>query len=168
MDQYNVCFEEDVDLPLWYIISCGMNSQHNALELANVFYESGLFAASEPEFICALQPDCVNDSMYNEQWNLTNTGQFGSSYNGIDINFCNAHAITQGNPSVIVGVYDLGVDLTHPDINLHSFSYDAYTESSPSQIYASNIIFKATEGIHLVLSKEPHLKLMLNRYYNPQ
>ena len=135
-EQYHIEIEQDVDLPLWYIISCSENSQYNALELANIFYETELFAASEPEFIGALQVDCVNDVMFNQQWNLRNTGQYGSNYSGIDINYCRANAITQGDSSVIIGVYDLGVDLTHPDINHHSFSYDAYTESSPSQIYA--------------------------------
>ena len=76
--------------------------------------------------------------MFNEQWNLKNTGQFGVVYSDIDINYCSAHAITQGNSSVVVGVYDLGVDITHSDINIHSFSYDTYTESSPSHIYASS------------------------------
>ena len=136
--QYHVDLEQDVDLPLWYIISCGANSQHNALELANIFYETELFAASEPEFMGALQMDCVNDVMFDEQWNLNNTGQFGSIFSGIDINYCSAHSITQGDSSVIIGVYDLGIDLTHPDLTFHSFSYDSHTESSPSQIYASN------------------------------
>ena len=49
--QYNVDFEQDVDLPLWYILTCGLPSVFNALELANIFYETKLFAASEPEFI---------------------------------------------------------------------------------------------------------------------
>lgn len=137
-DQYHVSLEEDANLPLWYIISCSANSQYNALELANIFYETNLFAASEPEFLGALQLDCVNDAMFNEQWNLKNTGQYGSAYSGVDINYCGARNITKGAPSVIVGVYDLGVDLTHPDLTLHTFSYDAYTESSPSQLYASD------------------------------
>ncbi len=137
-ERYHLIFEEDMDLPLWYIISCSPNSQYNALDLANIFYETELFAVSEPEFMGALRLNCVNDSLYNEQWNLMNIGQYGSFYSGIDIDYCSVHAITQGNSSVIVGIYDLGVDLTHPDINIHSFSYDADTESSPSQIYASN------------------------------
>lgn len=89
-------------MPLWYIISCGVNSQYNALELANIFYETELFAVSEPEFIGALQMECVNDTMFNEQWNLKSTGQFGVVYSDIDINYCSAHAITQGNSSVVV------------------------------------------------------------------
>ena len=55
--QYNVDFEQDVDLPLWYILTCGLPSVFNALELANIFYETKLFAASEPEFIGCIYPD---------------------------------------------------------------------------------------------------------------
>ena len=38
--------------------------------------------------------------MFNQQWNLRNTGQYGSNYSGIDINYCRANAITQGEDSV--------------------------------------------------------------------
>lgn len=56
-DQYNAEIEQDVDLPLWYILRCGLPSAFNALELANIFYETELFAASEPEFIGGIYPD---------------------------------------------------------------------------------------------------------------
>lgn len=49
--KYNAEIEEDSDLPMWYILRCGLPSSFNALELANIFYETELFAASEPEFI---------------------------------------------------------------------------------------------------------------------
>ncbi len=135
VEQYQAEIEQEGDFPLWYIIRCGSCSQYNALSLANIFYESGLFAVAEPEFINAIHLDCVNDPKFSQQWNLKNTGQWFESYSGIDINYCDAHAITSGNASVIIGVYDLGVDLTHPDINLYSFSYDVNTQSSPSTIY---------------------------------
>ena len=121
-----------------YILRCGLNSQYNALELANMFYESNLFAVCEPEFIYTVNYDCVNDSKFSDQWNLKNTGQEYFWESGIDINYCEANAITTGNPSIIIGVFDIGVDRTHPDINLHPFSYDVNTSSSPSTIYTTN------------------------------
>ena len=136
--KYNAEIEKDKYLPLWYILTCDFNAPYNALDLANIFYETGLFAISEPEFTHAAQLDCVNDYYFANQWNLKNTGQYGASYSGIDINYCDARSITTGDSSVIIGVYDLGVDLTHPDINLYSFSYDANTHSSPSTIYTSD------------------------------
>ena len=50
-EKYNTKIEQDVNLPSWHILSCGLPSAFNALELANIFYETELFAASEPEFI---------------------------------------------------------------------------------------------------------------------
>jgi hypothetical protein len=35
----------------WYSIYADKNSQGDALDLANYFYETGLFAASEPDII---------------------------------------------------------------------------------------------------------------------
>ena len=69
-DQYNAEIEQDVDLPLWYILRCGLPSAFNALELANIFYETELFAASEPEFIGSIYPDNDNtaiDQVTNNQ-----------------------------------------------------------------------------------------------------
>lgn len=58
VDKYNADIEQtDEALPQWYIIRCGLPSSLNALELANIFYESGLFAASEPEFLGTGYPD---------------------------------------------------------------------------------------------------------------
>ncbi|MBR1717466.1 MAG: S8 family serine peptidase [Paludibacteraceae bacterium] len=131
--RYNATIEKEGVLPLWYVLKCGANSKYNALELANIFYESGLFAASEPEFIHTIYPNCVNDSLFFKQWNLKNTGQY--IYNGIDINYCSARSISRGDSSVIIAVFDWGVDLTHPDINIHPTSYNAHDLTSPSQIY---------------------------------
>ena len=55
--QYNAEIEKESTLPLWYILRCGLLSAFNALELANIFYETELFTASEPEFIGGIYPD---------------------------------------------------------------------------------------------------------------
>ena len=55
--QYNAEIEKESALPLWYILRCGLPSVFNALELANKFYETELFATSEPEFIGGIYPD---------------------------------------------------------------------------------------------------------------
>ena len=138
VSQYDAEIEQEGDFPLWYIVRCGLNSQYNALELANIFYESNLFAVCEPELIGIVNYDCVNDSKFGDQWNLKNTRQGYFWESGIDINYCEANAITTGDSSVIIGVYDLGVDRTHPDINLYPFSYDVNTKSSPSTIYTTD------------------------------
>jgi len=43
-------------MPLWYTLSCDRNSKGNALEMANLFYESRLFEASEPDLMEEMLP----------------------------------------------------------------------------------------------------------------
>ena len=132
--KYNAEIEEEGDFPLWFILKCSEKSKQNALELANVFYESKLFATSEPEFINAIQTNCATDPYFPLQWNLYNSGIYNSSYKGIDIKYCDAHSITTGDPSIIIGLFDFGVDLSHPDLNLHPYSYDAHKEKTPNKV----------------------------------
>lgn len=69
VNKYNANIEqEDKELPQWYILRCELPSSLNALELANIFYESGLFAASEPEFMGAGYPD-IDDTAVNQVTN---------------------------------------------------------------------------------------------------
>jgi hypothetical protein len=41
----------DKGLPEWYILACTGQSKSNALEMANLFYDSGLFEEAAPDFI---------------------------------------------------------------------------------------------------------------------
>ena len=69
VNKYNADIEqEDEDLPQWYILRCELPSSLNALELANIFYESGLFAASEPEFMGPIYPD-IDDTAIDKVTN---------------------------------------------------------------------------------------------------
>lgn len=64
----------------------------------------------------------TNDQLFEKQWGLQNTGSnsragnFGRGIKGKDINIIEAWKITKGNPEIIVGIMDSGVDYTHPDI----------------------------------------------------
>ena len=59
--QYNSEIEEnDAELSLWYILRCGLRSSLNALNLANIFYESGLFSVAEPEFMGTINSDSLD------------------------------------------------------------------------------------------------------------
>ena len=132
---YNVEILNDTILPLWHTLQCTRSTQHNALELANIFYETGNFAAAEPEFMGNAQPACVNDTSFSLQWNLKNIGQHGLEYEGIDINFCEAHSITSGNENIVIAVVDWGIDLYHYDLNIYPLSYHTASNSHPSQIH---------------------------------
>ena len=131
---YHVEISSDTILPFWHTLQCTSFTHYNALELANIFYESGNFEASEPEFKGIVKPVCVNDSDFHLQWNLLNTGLYDSPTTGIDINYCQASSITSGDENTIIAVYDWGVDLSHPDLNIYPLSYDTHRDTTPSQI----------------------------------
>lgn len=121
-------------MPLWYTLSCSKESTGNALELANLFYETGIFSSCQPDFICDDKLNSsVNDPLYSNQWGLENTDQNGGTRE-IDIKLSNARNITTGSNNVIVAVLDQGIELSHPDLNVYSKSYDTESGSSPSQV----------------------------------
>lgn len=65
-EQYNATIDHEGVLPLWYVLRCSLPSKRNAMELANIFYESGLFAATEPEFIFGIRldyPTAINSTI---------------------------------------------------------------------------------------------------------
>lgn len=133
--EHNVEIIEEGAFQLWYILSCTERTIGNALSMANMFYESGLFAAAEPEFINTIRHTCVDDPLFSQQWNLLNTGQEDINYVGVDINFCEAHAITGGVDSIIIAVIDYGI-ASHLDVSfLYSYSFDAHTGTYPAQVY---------------------------------
>lgn len=101
-------------MPLWYTIACTKDSQLNSIDAANLFYETGFFAATEPEFLNNIHVTS-NDPFYEEQWGLKNTGQ-NEGILGMDINVEGAWNITTGVDSIIVAVYDHGVEENHSDL----------------------------------------------------
>ena len=117
-------------LPLWYILAITPDSGKNSLEIANIIWESGKFAASVPDF-CSDDLNCSNDPKFNEQWGLNN-----SNYTDVDISACAAWNYATGK-NVKIAILDTGVDLNHIDLasNISNLSYDTETNSSPSIVY---------------------------------
>lgn len=97
-----------------FLISVSKTSSLNSLQLANFFYETGLFEFSEPNFYRQSIAHS-NDPLFGNQWPLKNTGQSGG-ITGADIKIEQAWTISEGRPEVHVAVVDVGVDLTHPDL----------------------------------------------------
>ncbi|MBX7041421.1 MAG: S8 family serine peptidase [Ignavibacteria bacterium] len=106
----------------------------NALELSRIYYATGLFEFAEPNFIypdyCLLN-SVPNDEFFSKQWTLRNTGQTvptGSTYYGdepnagglpdADIDADLAWDITMGSNLISIGVFDTGIDSTHPDFSI--------------------------------------------------
>lgn len=110
-----IIFKQNEFEPSVYILIANKNSNGNALEMANYFYETDKFDYAEPVFIRILKKQCTNDTYFNQQWGLQNTGQ-NSGIAGADINICQAWEITRGRDVVTVAVIDEGVDLNHPDL----------------------------------------------------
>ena len=136
--EHDVKIVEEGAFQLWYILSCTERSKGNALAMANMFYESGLFETAEPEIINANRLACVNDPLFSQQWNLLNTGQKDINYTGVDINYCEAHSVTSGVDSIIIALIDYGID-SHLDVSfLYSLSYDAHKGTYPAQVYSSH------------------------------
>ena len=125
-------------MPLWYTVSCTNESDGNALELANMFYETGLFLDAVPDIMVDDYSNCVNDVYFADQWGLKNIGQYNGT-TGIDIHYCDARQITTGNSNIVVAVLDEGVEMNHPDLtNMYSLSFDTENGTSPSVVRGSH------------------------------
>lgn len=128
----------DSFMPLWYILSCDKNSKGNALEMANLFYESGYFDSAEPDLMEDFLIGCTNDPLFAEQWHLNNTGQAGGTV-GNDIRACQAWNITMGCANVVVAVLDHGLEFNHPDFNnISPISFDTENGTPPSVVRGSH------------------------------
>ena len=130
----------------WFVLSCTKESSNGALAMANLFYESGFFDVAQPDFLVTVNSQCVNDTYFDDQWGLKNTGQNGGT-TGIDINLCDAHLITSGSSDIIIAVLDGGVELDHPDLPNMAISYNSQTGTSPSAIIGNNPHGTACAGI---------------------
>lgn len=101
-----------------YTLKTNKNSVGNALEMANIFHETGFFEFSEPNFLLSLKK-LTNDTFYGSQWSLENTGTNTSSWGGTadsDMDVDLAWTISTGSPTVRIAILDEGVDLVHPDL----------------------------------------------------
>ncbi|MFK7961552.1 MAG: S8 family serine peptidase [Phycisphaerales bacterium] len=56
-----------------------------------------------------------NDTHFESQWNLHNTGQQGGTPDA-DIDVLGAWSLTTGDPDVVIAVIDSGVNFAHPDL----------------------------------------------------
>lgn len=107
-------FQDDL-----YIVAAGKDAGYNALSMANLFYETGLFDYAEPDkVVYDAQHVAPNDPLFSLQWGHANAGTHAhySGVPGADMKVQQAWDITMGQPYIKVGVIDEGVDLTHPDL----------------------------------------------------
>lgn len=94
----------------------------DALLIANKLFESQLFEYAHPDFIISMEKTAYipNDSYFNNQYYLNNTGQiFTDGHSGAydaDVDAPEAWDITKGNSNIVVAVIDEGVTSNHPDL----------------------------------------------------
>lgn len=131
-------------MPLWYRLSVNSLSNGNSIEMANYFFELGLFEDVDVGFMFdfkisgviskknSLTP-CSNDPLFSDLWGLEN-----SVNPNIDMNACQAWTLTEG-AGINVAVVDTGIQKDHSDLisNIHPNSFDTCfgDGSSPSQNY---------------------------------
>ena len=144
----SIIIEQNRFRPLSFLLSTTEFSVHNAMECANVFYESGLFQAAEPDLMVSINDrtaggyrtscyqqhnySCVNDPDFSRQWGLKNLNYDGN-YDGIDIKACKAWQLSTGK-NVTVAIIDDGIKMDHVDLvanMMHHLSYDTDNGSSP-------------------------------------
>ncbi|MBI5402783.1 MAG: S8 family serine peptidase [Ignavibacteriae bacterium] len=152
LDKLNALYNVRVIGPIsdskGFLLKTNDGVSKNALELSEIYYNTGYFEYAEPNFLIpaiGFFHWTPNDPMYSVQWTLNNTGQsittagytsYGdvTSNNGIpnaDMDVDKAWDIVRGNYSVIIGVFDTGVDSIHPDLAPNLITgYNAYANTN--------------------------------------
>lgn len=124
----------------WYVIRALSNNTLEALQIANMLYETGKFIYSTPDFgglEYKTNGEMENDKVtrailngyYDDQWGLENTGQY-SGTRGIDIRWSPGSALISTPGLVRVGLIDSGVDYSHNGIKHSAMSYDPNTNQT--------------------------------------
>lgn len=116
-----------------YYLACTNLSKRNALEMANLFYESGLFEFASPSLSGAGNVDCINEPLFEagSLWHLGNN--LTKSY--VHVNYCKSRTIiSQGSSDVIVAIIDTGVDVSHRDLYNVLPGWDAVTQTTPNRV----------------------------------
>lgn len=73
-----------------------------------------------PNFLMQGLVNSVNDTYYNQQWHLNNTGQTNGTIDA-DVDASEAWTITTGSPDIVIAVLDSGVETHHPDLHPNLF-----------------------------------------------
>ena len=99
-------------------VALDLRSGTDVLATCDELARSSAVRFAEPDLIVrgggSSLPD---DPEFDDLWGLENTGQFAGTP-GIDLGALDAWSLTTGSASVPVVVLDVGVDSSHPDLNL--------------------------------------------------
>jgi len=105
-------------LPDAYVVRARSTNGFAVLRTANRLAQDARVRWAEPDMQFSGQTLYTpNDPGYPDLWAIRNTGQFGGVL-GVDMKGSRAWDITRGESNVKVLIIDVGVQLTHPDLNL--------------------------------------------------
>lgn len=129
-----IIVEQNKFMPLWFTLVITKNTPYNTLVIANLFKESGIFDAAQPDFNIKIEANCTNDPLITNQWAFSNP-----IAPDVTMNVCNAWQYSKGE-GINVAVVDEGIDINHPDLaaNIHPLSYDCMTGTSPAILYGAH------------------------------
>ena len=101
--------------PDQYVVT--VNQPGNVLAIANNLHSNHQTKWAAPDFYQNWQRFFTpNDPFYSGQWHLNNTGQGGGTFDA-DVDAPEAWDINPGgNPNIVIGVIDDGMQLNHPDL----------------------------------------------------
>lgn len=86
----------------------------NIFAMISEYLRDPAIAYAEPNLIYRIA-DFPNDTDFNKQWALHNTGQTGGTPDA-DIDAPEAWDIEKGKPAVLIAIVDTGVDYNHPEL----------------------------------------------------
>ncbi|MCC6323112.1 MAG: S8 family serine peptidase [Phycisphaerales bacterium] len=90
----------------------------DVLNASNALAAMGATLFAEPDMVFSGRGGLIpNDPQFGDLWGLRNTGQAGG-LNDFDMNASEAWDVHAGSSAIIDVVIDVGVDMTHPDLNL--------------------------------------------------
>lgn len=126
-----------------------LNDVKQAFEAANALQESGLFHFAQPDFYAPIERFQINDPLFNQQFQMHNTGQTLDGVTGANDADCNAleaWGISIGSSSITVAVIDDGME-DHEDFN-NSSGQSRYTAGfSPANNGNGNAISGSAHGV---------------------
>ncbi len=122
---------------------------NSALDVANALQESGLVTFAIPDFYAPIERYQVNDPLFNQQFQMNNTGQTLDGVTGAvdaDCNALEAWDISIGSSATTVAVIDDGME-DHEDFN-NSSGQSRYTAGfSPANNGNGDAISGSNHGV---------------------
>jgi hypothetical protein len=122
-----------------------------ALERANALSLDPNVAWASPDFYNDIRL-ATNDTLFNDQWNIENTGQTNAQSDA-DVDLEGAWGFTPGSSDIVVAVIDNGVQTNHPDLNI--FVNTAEQRSRRHGFYRSRLPVRTVRRRRRLLIRQP-------------